>query len=221
MHNRTATRIFLIVLFPLFIISISALSIAFDPLLYDKEFSRLGVYGTFGKSLATEANEKVVEYLSGKSPSVDTSFFTEREKTHLADVKAIFSLLVLIALLFAVVFLLTILSVKGKAGMAARVLWVGSLLLAGTIGFMWLAFAMDFDGSFSALHVTLFRQGTYLFDPAAENIVNLYPEELFESFAQKVALQSALLALVGLFGGWCMGKQQSKHGQAGNKQKDI
>lgn len=203
-HAKTLIVLISIILFPLFIISISALSVSFDSLIFDWEFSRLGVYGQFGRENVLATNGEVLSYLKGERPSIDALFFNDREKAHLADVRALFRGMMAFAFLSSMFFAFLFLFAREKRRVTADILFTGSLALIGVMAFMGTVVLLDFDSSFSAFHVALFTGGTYLFDPATENIVNIYPEGLFSSFAEKIALLSSILGLLGLFGGWCM-----------------
>lgn len=214
---KTPVMLISAVVFPLFIISVSALSVSFDSLLFDKEFSRLGTYDLFGRENVLAINGEVLSYLRGEQPSIGTPFFNGREKAHLADVRALFRGMMAFAFLSAIFFIFLFLFSKERRRAAAGILFAGSLALVGIMAFAGAAVLLDFGSSFSAFHVALFTGGTYLFDPATENIVNLYPEELFSSFAQKVALLSSVLGLLGLFGGWCM---KPRNGRAEAKVRD-
>ena len=83
------------------------------------------------------------------------------------------------AFLSAVFFAFLFLFAREKRRVAADILFTGSLALIGIMALMGTVALLDFDSSFSAFHVALFTGGTYLFDPATENIVNIYPEGLF------------------------------------------
>ncbi len=209
--QRIATLL-LIVLFPLFLISISTLSIALDSSLYDAEFLRLGVFDALGEGEVKVANENVLSYLSGNTPALDASFFNAREIAHLNDVKRIFGFLFFIAVLFAALASLVLLAIgekRRKIATTSEVLIFGSLLLMGFAFITGIAIVANFQAMFSFFHHMLFRSGTYLFDPATENIVNLYPEELFFMFAKKIVLMAFILCALGLFGGWCMKKSRA------------
>lgn len=207
---RDIPSFFLIALFPLFIMSLSTLGVAFDRVLYEKEFSRLGVYEKFGQDVARGTNEKVLDYLSGTSGALETPFFTWREKAHLADVRNVLHWLLLIVVVFIAAFIFVFIFTDEKRRFASNVLMIGTLILFGLLCIIGLAILFGFDIAFSLFHAAFFPEGTYLFDASAENIVNLYPEALFQSFARKIVLLASVLGLLGLFGGWCVGQPRKK-----------
>ena len=203
--------VFLIFFFQLFILSLSALAVSLDPSQYGHEFSALGVYDQFGKERVLEVNEKVLMYLAGKTRTLETDFFNGREISHLGDVKKVFGALSLIIVLFSAVFIVAVVFAKEKKRTIGTMLVGGSAIVLGIMGILAIAVVIDFGGAFSLFHELFFAPDTYLFDPATENIVNLYPEALFASFAMKISLLSAILCLIFLFGGLCMRQGIGKH----------
>jgi integral membrane protein (TIGR01906 family) len=201
----------LIALFPLFLLSVSVFSVAFDEDHYATLFQELQVYEAVPD--AKQLNHDVLEYLSGKGalPTV----LNDRERAHMQDVQRIFiflkTMLIVTPLLF--IFLIFIGYGKNKDKqwlLAAQVAKNGALATLVIIMAVALSIALSFSASFSVFHSLFFKEGTYLFDPSTEVVVQLYPEQLFYSVAMKIALFTAILGLLALSFGHCVQRKDIK-----------
>ena len=201
-----AALVSLIFFFQLFVIGVCAMAVSFDESQYDSLFQELGVYDQFGKAAARDANHAVVSYLKGETETVESDFFNGREKGHLQDVKGIFQWMKIVAVSFLALFAFALWLAKEKLKLAGTILFGGGIILLGILGILALALNLDFSGPFAAFHELFFPQGNYLFDPATENIVNLYPEQLFFALALRISLLSGIIALLFVLGGYCLKK---------------
>ena len=202
----------LIVLFPLFLLSVSVLAIVFDPSQYDALFGKLGVYTEVPDAKAV--NQEVLRYLLGKEDVLPEAFNT-RERQHMADVKGIFDVLKRVLFVFPLLCIAALFKWgERKKAMGTGALNIGSVmavvLFAGIIPVVTLAF----PASFAAFHGALFEEGSYLFDPSAELLVQLYPEQVFFALGWRIAVFAALLSLLALFFSFVM-KKDLKHGKTG------
>ncbi|TKJ40229.1 hypothetical protein CEE37_07850 [candidate division LCP-89 bacterium B3_LCP] len=81
-------------------------------------------------------------------------------------------------------------------------LFSGALTLLDAFIF-WLIVMLNFDFTFELMHRIFFRAGTYVFEPSFENIVVLYPQQLFYDMVINIVVTtlvfSFFLFLSGLF----------------------
>ena len=84
-----------------------------------------------------------------------------------------------------------------------KVMMWGGILTVGLAALLFLFISFDFGPAFESMHQMFFRSGTYMFDPAKEAIVNLYPEQLFMDLGIRISvwviIAAALLILVGFY----------------------
>lgn len=102
----------------------------------------------------------------------------ERERQHMRDVRNVFAAFYLVAIagagVLAAAFVLARtpparLRLWRRLGVAARVIAIGTVAL-GLTGVLF------FDTAFELFHQVFFPPGSYLFDPGADRLVQLFPE---------------------------------------------
>jgi integral membrane protein (TIGR01906 family) len=198
----------LIILSPLFLLSMSVFSIVFDQSHYSPLFEKFGVYGTVRN--ADELNIHVLDYLAGNEGTLPEAF-NEREKGHMEDVKDVFGFLKRVLVAFPLLVVAAAFKWgKTKKIMVAKSIMAGSLISLILFALLLPFIAFAFSSSFNAFHGIFFEEGSYLFDPATDVLVQLYPEELFFAFAQKIALFAVLLSAYCCFASFLM-KKDLKH----------
>jgi len=201
-------------------------SIAFDRDLYKKEFLKYNVYNNLNNYDIENINNNVLNYLINEKDSslIDNDFFNEREKLHLLDVKNLIQKVLaiyyysMISFLLLFILLILLLSWKSKISRTPKIfdfcvnfnfkiigkrvliiLLFGSLLtLLDAVSFFLLS-NFNFDFTFDLFHETFFSLGTFTFNPEFENIVVLYPENLFFDFLIKIIMNTILSSVIILF----------------------
>ena len=115
-----------------------------------------------------------------------------RERSHMADVRTVLTSMALVAALAA-----AILVALGLASRSARWFWravqAGGKALVSGVVVVGLGFAIFFDQAFELFHELFFPPGTYSFDPRAEKLVQLFPDQFWSETS--VALAAVVLAL--------------------------
>lgn len=163
---------------------------AFNRWFYPREFSKYDVYSKFPEKDIDKVNSELLLYLKDKSDDYDKELFNDNEVEHLGDVKKLisgfdiyyYSLIIVSIVLFIFLFLL---SKKNFLKNLSFVLFFGGLFtLFFTIILLVLVW-LNFDGFFTVFHNIFFPQGGYLFS-ASDNIIKLYPVELFYDIAKNV-----------------------------------
>jgi integral membrane protein (TIGR01906 family) len=159
--------------------------ILLNPIWVGFEQDRSGVDRLTGYSQAQvrEVTGSILSDLVFGPPSFDVSVGGEpvldaRERGHMADVRTLLLRLGLAAGVAAIVLL-----AAGLASRGSRRFWRavsgGGVALAGGVIVVGLAFAVFFDQAFDLFHRLFFPEGTYLFDPTSERLVQLFPEQFW------------------------------------------
>ncbi|MBI2101249.1 DUF1461 domain-containing protein [Candidatus Woesearchaeota archaeon] len=193
----------LILPFLLFLLVLNLMS--FDSSFYQKKFSEYGVQQNVPNAFSL--HEKVMNFIGGKSNELPNEF-NERERLHLLDVRNAvrISTLLLYALtaMFILLLIASALILKVNhyiINFVGKVLFFGGILTIALAAILFFLISFGFSSTFESFHRLLFEQGTYLFDPAKEMIVNLYPEQLFMDLGLRISkgvmLASASIILIG------------------------
>ena len=145
--------------------------------------------------------EEIVTEVNGET----RDFFTEREKTHMADCKVLFDGGFAIRKGAAVVFVaLTLLLVFKKKFSLRRFLKYAALfsvIIAAGAGILAVAASIDFNACFIVFHKLFFNNDLWILDPAEDLIINILVEPFFADMALKIALYcAAVLAVIVITG---------------------
>ena len=121
---------------------------------------------------------------------------TERERGHMRDVRGVFAGFYLLAIVGAGVLVGAFLLARGPAararlwrrlGLAGRVIAVATVAL-GIVGVLF------FDTAFEVFHELFFPAGSFLFDPATDRLVQLFPETFWVETTIAVGIVIVALA---------------------------
>jgi len=205
--------IFLILTLPLMVLLFNFNIISFNENFYKKEFGKNNVYDNLKEYDIEKINSNVLNYIKKektKNKLIEEGFFSEREKKHLLDVKKVItnvnyvyysSILIFFLLLPILYFLFN--NLKKSLKFTGFILICGSSLIFLFSLIFFILININFDFFFAEFHKIFFESGTYLFDSSFENIVNLYPEQIFLNIAQRIfvytLIQSFILLIVGIF----------------------
>src|SRR3989338_6396367 len=181
--------------------------VVFGNLFYKEKFLEYGVQEDIPEAVLL--HEKIINFVKGRDKRLPNEF-NEREKQHLLDVKRAIRnstiMLYFLAFLFGLLLLISAFALKNKdkiMNFAGKVLVFGgflTIMLAAALSF---SIASDFSATFESFHGLFFERGTYIFNPAKDVIVRLYPEQLFMDLGLRISkgvvLASAATILVGGF----------------------
>src|SRR3989338_7270826 len=200
-------KVFLILILPFLIFLLVFNFASLIDSFFTKKFSQYGVNNKFPDAGAM--HQKVLNFIEGKSTELPSDF-NEREKQHLMDVKRVISALTITLYIMVGLFLLLLIvsafTLKVNSyiiNFVGKVMMWGGILTVGLAVLLFLFISLDFGPAFESMHQMFFRSGTYMFDPAKEAIVNLYPEQLFMDLGIRISawviISAILIILIGFY----------------------
>jgi len=201
--------ILMVLLVPIILYGSNFNSVAFDEEFYKKEFLKYNVYDNLENYNIEDINNDVLNYLKTNKNNelIKSDFFNDREKSHLLDVKnliqKISTLYYFSIILFFLLFILLTISMNFKIEKIVKkllliLLFGGFFTLLDTVIVIILS-KFNFDFIFDLFHKTFFVSGTYLFNPEFENIVVLYPYNLFFDSILRIVSTTILSSIILLF----------------------
>jgi integral membrane protein (TIGR01906 family) len=116
----------------------------------------------------------------------------ERERGHLADVRAVLGGFTVAALVSVVILVVAAARSRTSAWRAAR---RGALGLAAGIVAVGVVGVVAFEAAFEAFHRLFFAGGSYTFDPRTERLVQLFPQRFWFETSIGVGVVALLLAI--------------------------
>ena len=145
--------------------------------------------------------EDIVTEVNGET----RDFFTEREKTHMADCKVLFDGGFAIrkgaAVVFAALTLLLVFKKKFSLRRFLKYAALFSVIIAAGAGILAVAASIDFNACFIVFHKLFFNNDLWILDPAEDLIINILVEPFFADMALKIALYcAAVLAVIVITG---------------------
>lgn len=118
--------------------------------------------------------------------------FDERERSHMRDVRVVFSGVLAASLLGVVVLLGARRWSRGSRGYW-RAVSRACLLVVGVVALLGVVFGIAFDAAFEFFHRVFFPAGTYAFDPNSSRLVQLLPGRLW--YETSLAFGATLIVL--------------------------
>lgn len=185
-------------------------AVAFDRGFYSREYETLGVYESCGAERETleHATDIVLDYLRGDTDDMSGAgvidgqqreIFGMDERMHMADVKQLFQLALIVLLVSGAAAIACML----LAGRLRRETAQGALLGIGVfiaaLGAMALWFAADFGGAFTAFHHLLFNNGLWLMDPRTQFMIRMFPQQFFADMGLRLAIFTGTGILMEIF----------------------
>jgi integral membrane protein (TIGR01906 family) len=153
------------------------------------------------EQLAAVTNPILLDLVVGP-PDFDVTMdgvivLNDNERGHMRDVRGVFFGFFAAALVAAVVLALLFLVARGAAARARfwrRLEQTGIVIVAATVigGVLGLLF---FDSAFILFHEIFFPGGNYLFDPATDRLVQLFPQQFWVESAIGVGVVVIVLAI--------------------------
>ena len=123
----------------------------------------------------------------------------ERERAHMSDVRTVFRGLWILAVVSAVVLVAVAVARRGDATRTWRAIRRGALGLAVGVVIAGVTGVVAFERLFEVFHEVFFPAGSYLFDPATDRLVQLFPFQFWQETTIVVGGVIIALALVVAF----------------------
>lgn len=198
---------------PLFLILGNVLDVAGDRAFYSAEFAKYGVGRVTGLNDAQlgAVADAFIAYLRDPAARLDTvevtingarrPLFNAKELHHMEDVKVLFGLVRQGRLAAGVVLLLVPLAglLFGGAAILPRLgllLTTGGILTVVLLGLAGLLSLIDFSSAFVTFHELAFSNDLWMLDPRTDYLIMLYPEGFWLDATLRIAMLSAVEALV-------------------------
>ncbi len=171
--------------------------LVFNKNFYKSEFTKLNVYREFSsQEEVDDQTSKLIQYLCCNG-TLDDSFFDERERLHLFDVKNLIKIVNVQFFLFSTLILICFglnLREKKFTTLFSSLKW-GSALAILAILLLWVSTTVNFEKVFVNFHFVVF-QNDYWQLPPESNLLKLFPQQFFVDFANRIAIQTILMAAV-------------------------
>ena len=207
MRFLAISKFLLILILPFMLVLLVANLIGFDDLFYQEKFSEYKVQLEVPQAISL--HEKVINFIKGENNELPADF-NGREKQHLLDVRNLARALTILLYIFIILFVLLlivsalILKINNYIiNFVGKVLFFGGFLTITLAAALLFFINSDFPSAFDSFHQLFFEKGTYLFDPAKDLIVKLYPEQLFMDLGLKISIRifiiSVIIIILGIF----------------------
>lgn len=196
-ESKQKFNLLIIVFVPLIIILLGFRIIVYNQSFYEKEFQKNNVYETFPEQTVDIEVGNLFNYLINDK-KLDTTFFNEKEKSHLKDVKdmidsAINLLLILILLFF--ILLIYFYNTK-QLIIFFNSLMLGSFLSIFLILIIFLLSLSNFDDLFLNFHLISFNNDLWLLNPETDNLIRLFPQQFFYDALSRIVIYSLLISVL-------------------------
>ena len=196
-------RILLILSIILFIILLNFRLYIYNINYYQDEYEKLNIYDNIPKKQALENTISLFDYFKDDKPL--TSFFNNKEKQHLADVKNIINKTII--LFYISLVLLIVLLFLNRKNPFNSILLSGIFLVIIPI----LLSFLNFNSTFINFHLVFFNNNLWILNPETDKLIILFPQEFFLDFTKKIFTNSFFMGLILIsFGYFLKSKQTSK-----------
>ena len=190
--NKLLKILFVISLI-LLIITLSFKLFLFNFDLYKKEFAKNNIYEKIPD--ADENALNLINFMNNKEELND--FYNENEKLHLQDVKDLYknlNLVFYITLILTILFLIYFIYARNYKILSNSLLISSMILFIVVLTF----FIFDFNYLFEKFHIIIFNNDLWKLNPAKDNLINLFPEQIQYNIAKRILLIILILGIIQL-----------------------
>lgn len=199
---QKSLQVISVVLLPLILLLLSLDLVAFNDNYYPKAFTKYNIYeniDTPRESVDHQA-QNILNYIQSEE-GLEGNLLDDKEKRHLADVKNLVTrgqqILIIALLIWIACFIV--------AEHKKKILFYGSLL---TIILIILLSLINFQALFLQFHLLAFDNDLWLLNPATDNLIKMYPQELFQDIVRKGMFHTVVGAV--LLMGMCGKRKKNK-----------
>lgn len=157
---------------------------AYDLGTYEELHEEMWIYDHFNRSLADEKSSELISFFKTGS-SLDDSFYTQEEISHLKDVKKIFVFLKILNWILIILFITGLVYLYHQGNFLKDLIKIILIQLIVCIVLLLLFYILPFDLLFEKMHKLFFPQGNYSFD-SSSNLINLFPIGFFAGFTDEI-----------------------------------
>jgi len=188
---------------------IAVAAYAFNLQFFASEFEKNDTYQCVNieKSELDMVAAQLIGYIGGWESELNISavvngeermFFSEREIEHMADVKAIFDVFKIIALIAACILIVCIICYKrkGNVRMLAKYMLITILSVTSAMLLFVILCIIDFNSMFTLFHKVFFTNDLWLLDPATELLINIVPLPFFIDIAAGIGIVFGIMMAV-------------------------
>ena len=193
----------LLILISIFLSIILILSgfrlIIFNENLYKKEFNKYNIYSNFDSKNVVDKNlNLLINYLKNKDSKLETDFFNKKEKVHLNDVKNLIQKLIFLFYSFITLLILIIsyFIYKKRYKFILKFLILASVFTMFFILMFYLLILFNFDDTFTYFHLISFDNNIWLLDPETDNLIKMFPQEIFFDMTKIAIFYSFFISFV-------------------------
>lgn len=181
---------------------------------YDMEYNKLNTAADLGMSHGDliKATETLIDYMRGSRDNMDVTavingtereVFNEQEKTHMADVAALFGgwdayktgCLIVCPLIFAAAIFIVR---ENRLRFFARRYVEGAAVFFTILTAAGIWALVDFNALWMQFHLLFFRNDLWMLDPNTSVMINMFPEQFFNDMVLRIILITAAVILIPL-----------------------
>lgn len=191
---------------------LTAVQIAtFDISIYENAYTKYNLYDTteLTRRDYVDLSRKILEYLNGKTDSIynraiifgsEKYLFSQKELTHMMDVKTLFTMGYRIRNLstLAIILLLVVIYHVGnrkKHYMGKALFWASIILFAASTVLL-IIINTDFYNYFTVFHEFFFTNDLWLLNPETDLLINMFPLEFFNNITARIFMYFVVEILV-------------------------
>jgi integral membrane protein (TIGR01906 family) len=191
------TTVLIIVLIPMVIIFTNLALLSTNYNFYLQIYREQNVHSNFtGSTVLNEATSNLIGYFRGKN-MLEQKFYSNQAILHLMDVKHLLNTALLLTICLDILLISTTIYaiIKKEVKKLLNAFLVGAVativLTLAVLGLL----ALDFENSFIYFHLAFFRNNYWLFDES-DNLIKMFPQSFFVSFAYHLVANIIVTALV-------------------------
>lgn len=184
----------------------------YDETFYQQQFKQLSITNNYEAYLVTTEMRELLMYMRDSDKTrINSEFLSDRDKTHMIDVKNIiqttftikYALIVAILILLLASYYLIKLPVTYSISKVCIFTGIFLILLTAAAYVLQLAIPLAFPQTFTLFHEVSFDNDLWQLNPEKDNLINLFPELFFKNFLTTIIMQTfytgIVLFLVGIF----------------------
>jgi integral membrane protein (TIGR01906 family) len=193
-----------VILMPVMLLLTDVQMVAFDRDYYRTEYVKYGIPEHLGISLENlmDSTEKLLQHLDNKRDDLnfkasfksgEEEFFSPRDKFHMVDVKGLFvkgRLVRNAAFLYIAGFVLLLFWKKPYRVQLRKLARYGIAISAAGIApvlILVILMNIDFYKYFTIFHKIFFTNDLWMLDPAADRLINMFPQDIFTDMAFSIS----------------------------------